>query len=896
MATSLWIMDRAGYFSQIHFNTPKNKNATPSRAFSLSLLPLSRFKPLSPILTSSELPRRSMCHRVVRCAATESGDDEFTAKSGECRVANGLDCFEYPAISCRKHSAVLTDFGGVGDGKTSNTKAFQYAISNLSHYASDGGALLVVPPGKWLTGSFNLTSHFTLFLQKEATILGSQDELEWPTLPVLPSYGRGRDAPDGQGIFFKLDTKLDEQKVSDKYCEAGPAGAEHEAVPLWLHPQMKSSNNNVAAVVPDPELTLAVSKGKAKTLLGLEQTQTKSSPDSFLLGPISILEETCESLLGEKFTLAAEKATLFSQLQTTVEKLEKLSEKNHLLESSLFNVNSELEGLRIKSKILEDSCLLFDHEKSSLTSDKEMEEHSKIVQLNDCQLAEKELQIFVLQEDADYQKKEFEEELDRAVHAQMEIFILQKCIQGSEQKNFSLLVESQKLLESSKLSDRLVSKLENDNVQKQVDVNSLSEKIKILRIGLLQALKTLDVNSEPWCDVAIENSVLVTFLGQLKLKAENLLIERDSLDKELRTQSKQFLALQAEVQKILEKNQELKLTISKGEGKMEALKELSKDLDRLCSINTDLEEKLKIMMGKLEDVQMENSDLKESLIVSSNELKLVQSVNDQLNCQIRNGKELLSQKENEILEAAKMFSTLHDEKTELQRLVEDLKSKYDGARVILEDQASQILKLSSDKDTQAATLYTRLQISAVNETLFEEKVRELADACEDLDRRSNFKGMENETLKERVNKLEGENGRLRGHFVAYVPAISAFNDCITSLEMQTLAHANPHNYKVLKVKIRMLWQQMHFQASKACRKGSVQLKWLLNRWNESFKTKDEMREIQVLKSGISRRHENIQASKYVEQKAKKSVSDVPVEEIEVLSKDIKCYYIMFEHI
>ena len=134
----------------------------------------------------------------------------------------------------------------------------------------------------------------------------------------------------------------------------------------------------------------------------------------------------------------------------------------------------------------------------------EREEHSRIVQLNDCQLAEKELQIFVLQEDADYQKKEFEEELDRAAHAQMEIFILHKCVQGSKQKNFSLLVESQRLLESSKLSDRLVSKLENDNVQKQVDVNSLSEKIKILRIGLLQALKTLDVNSEPWCDGIID--------------------------------------------------------------------------------------------------------------------------------------------------------------------------------------------------------------------------------------------------------------------------------------------------------------------------------------------------------------------------------------------------------
>ncbi|KAM3682178.1 hypothetical protein ACB098_12G053800 [Castanea mollissima] len=105
---------------------------------------------------------------------------------------------EYPAINCRKHSAVLTDFGAVGDGKTSNTKAFNAAIQKLSTYASDGGAQLIVPPGKWLTGSFNLTSHFTLFLHEDAVILGSQDESEWPAIPVLPSYGRGRDAPSGR--------------------------------------------------------------------------------------------------------------------------------------------------------------------------------------------------------------------------------------------------------------------------------------------------------------------------------------------------------------------------------------------------------------------------------------------------------------------------------------------------------------------------------------------------------------------------------------------------------------------------------------------------------------------------------------------------------------------------
>lgn len=82
--------------------------------------------------------------------------------------------FEYTAISCRKHSAILTDFGGKGDGQTSNTEAFKSAIGYLSKYARYGGAELIVPSGKWLTGSFNLTSHFTLYIHKDAVILGSQ--------------------------------------------------------------------------------------------------------------------------------------------------------------------------------------------------------------------------------------------------------------------------------------------------------------------------------------------------------------------------------------------------------------------------------------------------------------------------------------------------------------------------------------------------------------------------------------------------------------------------------------------------------------------------------------------------------------------------------------------------
>ncbi|KAM3682168.1 hypothetical protein ACB098_12G053400 [Castanea mollissima] len=114
----------------------------------------------------------------------------------------------YQALNCRKHTAVLTDFGAVGDGKTLNTKAFNAAIRNLSRYALDGGAQLIVPPGRWLTGSFNLTSHFTLFIENGAVILGTQDETQWPPLPVLPSYGTGRDAPGGRLSALIFGTNL----------------------------------------------------------------------------------------------------------------------------------------------------------------------------------------------------------------------------------------------------------------------------------------------------------------------------------------------------------------------------------------------------------------------------------------------------------------------------------------------------------------------------------------------------------------------------------------------------------------------------------------------------------------------------------------------------------------
>ncbi|KAJ0039876.1 hypothetical protein Pint_27331 [Pistacia integerrima] len=100
----------------------------------------------------------------------------------------------------RKVVLSIKDFGGVGDGKTSNTETFRRAVRYMQGFGDRGGSQLNVPAGTWLTGSFNLTSNFTLFLEKDAVILGSQDTDEWPIIEPLPSYGRGRERLGGRHI------------------------------------------------------------------------------------------------------------------------------------------------------------------------------------------------------------------------------------------------------------------------------------------------------------------------------------------------------------------------------------------------------------------------------------------------------------------------------------------------------------------------------------------------------------------------------------------------------------------------------------------------------------------------------------------------------------------------
>ncbi|PSR94818.1 Protein NETWORKED 1D like [Actinidia chinensis var. chinensis] len=718
---------------------------------------------------------------------------------------------------------------------------------------------------------------------------------------------------------------------------------------------------------------------------------------------INELEASFQSLLEEKSIIVSEKATLTTQLQVATENLGKLSEENTFLENSLSDVHDELEGLKIRSKSLEDSCQLLENEKSGLIGEKdtlvsqvevtrqsfedlekryreleekysalekekefklheieelrvsldvEKQEHASSTQISETQLACMENQIRLLQEEGHSRRRDFEEELDKSMKYQLEIFILQRCLRDLEENSRSLLIEFQKLLEASKLSERLISELEHENLEQQVEVKSLSDQTSRFRMGMSELMKAFDIDLDQGCEdkigqdqaylnhmlnkledtkcslckvrdenqqLAVEMSVLVTLLEHIRSEATNLEMERKVLDQEFRIMNEQFSLLQIEANKRLEMNEELQLKVRAQDQKEEVLTtdmedlrgkffdmdrdyqnlqkenlklleekrslrkeflelkeknctlegenfsiigealslstlslifeniideksaemtELGEDIGKLHGVNCALEAKLRMMEGKSEEVQLENFHLKDLLKNSEDKLSRVTLVSDQLIGEIANGKDLLSQKEVELSEAECKFTAIENQKSELQKIVEDLKTEFNEVKMVSDDRERHILKLSEDNNhlskengclreancehevelhrlveeheklksredsllcevqnrnneidlwkSEAINLFGELQTFSVFQVLLEEKVLELSEACKSLEDETTSKDMDIEMLKERIDTFQGENGVLKAQLAAYIPAINSLKDCISSLENHTI--------------------------------------------------------------------------------------------------------------
>ncbi|CAL5209651.1 unnamed protein product [Lathyrus oleraceus] len=409
-------------------------------------------------------------------------------------------------------------------------------------------------------------------------------------------------------------------------------------------------------------------------------------------------KESCDVLKEEKSGLVGEKSALLSQLQIITESMQKLMEKNALLENSLSDSKIELEGLRAKSSSLEEFCNLLNNEKCNLLKERtvlvsqlesveeklsnlekrftkleekysymEKDKESKANQVeelhvllsaqkakhanhkhsSESRLANLENLVLRLQEERQLGKVEFEQELDKAVNAQVEMFILQKCMEDLEQKNMGLLFECQKHVEASKFSEKVISELEGENLMQQMEVEFLLEEIRKFKIGIHQVFGALQVDpdrrhnkgfkqeeisvshilnnieglkgsllktQEEKLQLFLENSVLVTVLSQQEYEGKELDSKKTILEQEFENTSEKNVMLQKVKLELLEMNEQLRSELTEGEERENALKS---EMDALRMKSVDLQ-KTNVMFQEENRKVLEE---KNSLIKSVSELK-----------------------------------------------------------------------------------------------------------------------------------------------------------------------------------------------------------------------------------------------------------------------------------
>jgi len=93
----------------------------------------------------------------------------------------------------------ILDYGALPDGETVNTKAIQNAIDDC---AVTGGRVLI-PAGRFVTGSLQLKSHVDLHLEQDALLLASHNLEDYNALDAFPqNRGCANEGWDGKHLIW----------------------------------------------------------------------------------------------------------------------------------------------------------------------------------------------------------------------------------------------------------------------------------------------------------------------------------------------------------------------------------------------------------------------------------------------------------------------------------------------------------------------------------------------------------------------------------------------------------------------------------------------------------------------------------------------------------------------
>ena len=158
----------------------------------------------------------------------------------------------------------INDCGGVGDGVTLNTEAFEKAIARLTKM---GGGRLVVPMGVWLSGPIQLKDNIDLHLEKNAILYFSPDKRLFVDkegksercFPAIRASNRKNIAITGEGIIDGNGQQwrpVKRSKVSDvewKAFKENVGGVETSGGQLWYPWNSVAGYPNIAGTPEEQE-------------------------------------------------------------------------------------------------------------------------------------------------------------------------------------------------------------------------------------------------------------------------------------------------------------------------------------------------------------------------------------------------------------------------------------------------------------------------------------------------------------------------------------------------------------------------------------------------------------------------------------------------------------------
>ncbi|URE43596.1 KIP1-like protein [Musa troglodytarum] len=427
---------------------------------------------------------------------------------------------------------------------------------------------------------------------------------------------------------------------------------------------------------------------------GLEASQLDANGELERLRiKITELEESSDHLRRMFSVHLAEKAALISRIEIAAQNMENLLKKNTFLENTLSDMNVELEVLRENLKNVEDSCKSLHDEKSCLLSEKttlisqlqsiqqslenldgryrdlenrsltldmendsrldcvaelqellrlEKEEHSNLIQSSTNQLRLLANLIYDLREGGQEREEDFEMENYKIMHAQIEIFILQRCLCDMKEESLILSVGSQKHQQALRCAEKQILELEqkcltqekkiksftkhNEKLREWIHLIAKSLKINLRYIsldvfkdeGLLQLvfdeirqmLHTISEAQDEKQHLLLEKSVVVTLLEQLGKYVADLRAEKTLLDRECKIRLEEFTLLKCKNDELFEMNKRLTKEMQTSNQREEALRA---EVDVLFRESTYLQEAQSMLQIEISKMLEENKLISNNL-------------------------------------------------------------------------------------------------------------------------------------------------------------------------------------------------------------------------------------------------------------------------------------------